>query len=131
MYKAWPQRHTRVHLVHRLSAIRLPASRASRTLCSRLGCIGALVMQRFSLSMMMLAAAFAVLPSIASAQEGPGGLLNPQRDCQTIRTCNFRKGGSYRGCLSSYSCRVCRFVKVACGAGRTCEKMRCGWGGVS
>lgn len=81
--------------------------------------------------MMMLAAALAVVPSLANAQEGPGGFLNPQRDCQTLLTCNFRKGGSYRGCLSSYSCRVCRFVKVACGPGRTCEKMRCGWGGVS
>lgn len=80
---------------------------------------------------MILAAAFAVAPSIASAQEGPGGLLNPQRDCQTITTCNFRKGGSYRGCLSSYSCKVCKFVRTSCSGGRVCEKMRCGWGGVS
>ncbi len=56
-----------------------------------------------------------------------------QRDCQTIRTCNFRKGGSYRGCLSSYSCRVCRFVKVSCKGmrGGSCQRLRCGWGGVS
>jgi hypothetical protein len=46
----------------------------------------------------------------ARAQEGPGGYLNPGRDCQTITTCRFQKGGSYRGCLSSYSCRVCKFV---------------------
>jgi hypothetical protein len=56
-----------------------------------------------------------------------------QRDCQTIRTCNFRKGGSYRGCLSSYSCRVCRFVPVSCqglGGGK-CQKLVCTWGGIS
>lgn len=82
----------------------------------------------------MLACALgaAAMPGRAFAQEGPGGLINPQRDCQTIRTCNYRRGGSYRGCLSSYSCRVCRFVPVACkGLGRTCQKLRCTWGGVS
>jgi len=90
-----------------------------------------MMMQRFGLLAMVLVAAVALAPDFAHAQEGPGGLVNPQRDCQSIRTCNFRKGGSYRGCLSSYSCRVCRFVRVACGGGRTCEKLRCGWGGVS
>jgi hypothetical protein len=84
-------------------------------------------MQRLGISAIVLAAAMAVAPHLVQAQEGPG---NPQRECQTIRTCNFRKGGSYRGCLSSYSCRVCRFVKVSCGGGRTCEKLRCGWGDV-
>ncbi len=88
-------------------------------------------MQRFGLCAMMLAAAFSVAPTLVSAQEGPGGLISPQRDCQTITTCNFRRGGSYRGCLSSYSCKVCKFVRVSCGGGRVCEKMRCGWGGVS
>lgn len=88
-------------------------------------------MQRLGLFALLLAVALAMAPEFARAQEGPGGLLNPQRDCQTIRTCNFRKGGSYRGCLSSYSCKVCKFVRVSCGGGRVCEKMRCGWGGVS
>lgn len=88
-------------------------------------------MQRPGLSAIILAVAFAALPTLASAQEGPGGLINPQRDCQTIRTCNFSRGGSYRGCLSSYSCKVCKFVRVSCGGGRVCEKLRCGWGGVS
>jgi hypothetical protein len=80
------------------------------------------------------ALAGAAVVGAASAQEGPGGLINPQRDCQTIRTCNFRRGGHYRGCLSSYSCRVCHFVRVSCrGLGRreTCRKMICAWGGVS
>lgn len=91
-------------------------------------CIGATQMRFWSLSALVLAMAFAVAPTVAQAQEGPGGLINPQRDCQTVRTCNFARGGSYRGCLSSYSCRVCKFVRVSCGRGRVCEKMRCGWG---
>lgn len=79
----------------------------------------------------LLAAATFATPVLA--QEGPGGLINPGRDCQTIRTCNFGRGGSYRGCLSSYSCRVCRFVPASCeGMGRRkrCRKLRCSWGGV-
>src|SRR5262245_45842157 len=24
--------------------------------------------------------------------------LDPQRDCQTLRNCNFRRGGAFRGC---------------------------------
>jgi hypothetical protein len=90
-------------------------------------------MQRMTLLGIVAAAALtaAAFVGVARAQEGPGGLINPQRDCQTIRTCNFRRNGSYRGCLSSYSCRVCRFVRVACGGGRTCAVMRCGWGGIS
>ena len=47
----------------------------------------------------------------AMAQIVPPGAS--QRDCQTIRTCNFARGGSYRGCLSSYSCRVCRLIRTA------------------
>jgi hypothetical protein len=66
------------------------------------------------------------------AQEGPGGSINSGRDCQTITTCQFSKSGSYRGCLSSYSCRVCRFVRANCSIGgargRTCSEVRCTWG---
>lgn len=68
---------------------------------------------------------------VAAAQEGPGGLISPQRDCQTILTCNFRRGGSYRGCLSSYSCRVCRTVPARCSVGSrrgVCHQVRCSWG---
>jgi hypothetical protein len=94
---------------------------------------GAILMQRLALLGIVAACALAgaTLIDAARAQEGPGGIINPQRDCQTVRTCNFRRGGSYRGCLSSYSCRVCRFVRVSCSGGRTCSIMRCGWGGVS
>jgi len=65
------------------------------------------------------------------AQEGPGGSINPGRDCQTIVTCNFKKGGSYRGCLSSYSCRVCRFVASGSTIGGTRKRSHtsvCTWG---
>lgn len=65
------------------------------------------------------------------AQEGPGGAINPGRDCQTIVTCRFTKGGSYRGCLSSYSCRVCRYVPANCPVGNTrrrCHTSVCTWG---
>ncbi|CPR20092.1 hypothetical protein SAMN04488061_2186 [Filomicrobium insigne] len=67
----------------------------------------------------------------ALAQEGPGGAINPGRDCQTILKCNYKKGGSFRGCISSYSCRVCKFVPANCQVGgqkRTCQRIRCTWG---
>lgn len=57
--------------------------------------------------------------------------LDLNRDCQTIRTCSYTRGGVYRGCLSSYSCRVCRFVRSSCrmDAGRrVCQQLRCTWG---
>jgi hypothetical protein len=59
------------------------------------------------------------------------GQLNGGRDCQVVRTCNFTKGGTFRGCLSSYTCRTCRLVASRCtvGSGRgTCQEMKCGWG---
>jgi hypothetical protein len=64
----------------------------------------------------------------AAAQ--PAG-LNLNRDCQTVRTCSYTRGGIYRGCLSSYSCRVCRFMAAPCrlDAGRrVCQELRCTWG---
>jgi hypothetical protein len=75
----------------------------------------------------------ALAPTLAPAQEGPGGLLNPQRDCQTVVTCRFARGGSYRGCISAYSCRVCRFVAARCEIGglaqrQRCHRIRCTWG---
>lgn len=64
----------------------------------------------------------------ALAQVAPGG---SQRDCQTIRSCNYTRGGVYRGCLSSYSCRVCKFIRTSCtidGTRKTCQELRCAWG---
>jgi len=67
------------------------------------------------------------------AQQAVG--IDPGRDCQTILTCNYSKGGAYRGCLSSYTCRVCRLQRVRCTAsdlasGRNrCTEFVCRWGG--
>ena len=64
----------------------------------------------------------------AVSQPGPGV---SDRNCQVIRACNFGRGGSYRGCLSSYSCRVCRFVPAPCHVGGVrgvCQRLRCNWG---
>lgn len=70
-----------------------------------------------------LASAFA---ASANAQA-----INPNKDCQTIVNCRFVKGGSFRGCVSSFSCRQCRFVATRCkiaGRNGTCRKLKCGWG---
>jgi hypothetical protein len=74
-----------------------------------------------------------ILAALAAAAAGIGAtrLEAAQRDCQTIVTCRFTSGGSYRGCLSSYSCRQCRFVPARCvigGKSGTCQKIRCNWG---
>jgi hypothetical protein len=66
---------------------------------------------------------------LAVAQIVPPGAS--QRDCQTIRTCNYTRGGVYRGCLSSYSCRVCKFIRTSCtidGTRKQCQELKCGWG---
>lgn len=90
------------------------------------------------LKVWIVAAAVATMSSAALAQQGSspqgvGGLINPQRDCQSLVTCQFAKGGGYRGCLSSYSCRTCAFVtakcKIAGSRGQVCREMRCSWGG--
>lgn len=80
---------------------------------------------------MFLLAAATVYATPGTAQEGPGGSINPGRDCQTILTCRFTKGGSYRGCLSSYSCRTCRYEPAKCPVGSTrrrCHTSVCTWG---
>lgn len=84
-------------------------------------------------SLLAGAAAMLVTAGItpASAQMGPSGLVNPNRDCQTILRCNFTRNGSYRGCISAYSCRVCRLVREQCAIGNisaNCRRMRCSWG---
>jgi len=66
----------------------------------------------------------------ASAQIVP--TPNPGRDCQTVRTCNFARGAAVRGCLSSYTCRICRTVRSRCSVGnrrQVCERIVCSWGG--
>ena len=54
-----------------------------------------------------------------------------QRNCQTVRTCNFSRTAAVRGCLSSYTCRVCRTVREKCdiAGARYCQRIVCSWGG--
>lgn len=57
------------------------------------------------------------------------------KHCQTLLTCNYSRSGSYRGCLSSYTCRICRPQRVRCSASdlatgrRQCTELICTWGG--
>lgn len=62
-------------------------------------------------------------------------IINGRR-CQTVRQCRFRRGGLFRGCISAFSCRRCRFVRARCripgsGAARRCRRLVCNWGAVS
>lgn len=68
-------------------------------------------------------------PSLALAQQTVG--IDPGRDCQTVRTCNFSRTGRVRGCLSSYTCRTCRLVTARCtlGGRSRCQEVVCSWGG--
>ena len=59
--------------------------------------------------------------------------IDAGRDCQTIRRCNFTKVGTFRGCISAYSCRTCRIDRANCtfdaGTGRkSCSALTCSWG---
>ena len=77
----------------------------------------------------VLACSLLTLPLRSSAAQPAG--LNPNRDCQIILTCRYTRGGVYRGCLSSYSCRVCRLVAARCridAGSRVCQRMQCTWG---
>ena len=85
----------------------------------------------FGLLLATIAISLAVI-TYASAQSAPGSFGPSQKDCQTIRTCNFARGAEVRGCLSSYSCRSCRFVpRCQTIAGkRLCDyQAQCGWRG--
>lgn len=78
---------------------------------------------------MLTAGLLALAAPVARAQQAAG--VDPGRDCQTLRTCRFTRGGSYRGCLSSYTCRTCKLVRTRCRVGerRVCSEMVCSWGG--
>ena len=77
--------------------------------------------------------AFAAGPSVPAAPAPPSLLqeasgLEAGKICQVIRSCNFRRTAKVRGCLSSYSCRQCKFVKH-CSDGRCEWQSVCTWGG--
>jgi hypothetical protein len=84
---------------------------------------------RLLVGLALLAAGTLVQLGPADAQIVP--TPDPGRDCQTVRTCNFSRTGAVRGCLSSYTCRVCRMVRSRCtiGNARICERVVCWWGG--
>ena len=87
------------------------------------------ILRRCTLALVMAGGLVVLATEAARAQ--PAG-LDVGRDCQVVRACNFARTGSYRGCLSSYTCRVCRFVPAPCyvdGSRRGCQRMRCTWGG--
>ena len=60
----------------------------------------------------LIACGLAALAAAEARAQSPG--LDGGRDCQVVRACNYGRGGAYRGCLSSYTCRVCRFVPSRC-----------------
>lgn len=75
----------------------------------------------------LLLSAMSAAPAHAQTATG-----SAQRDCQTVRTCNFARNAAVRGCLSSYTCRTCRPVKARCAVGdsrRVCQQIVCTWGG--
>ena len=78
-----------------------------------------------------LGMAAVMMPALSSPAEAQQASVNSNRDCQTLRTCNFTRNGQPRGCLSSYTCRTCKMVPVKCNiGGRTiCREMVCSWGG--
>jgi hypothetical protein len=70
-------------------------------------------------------------PLIAPVQLAPG-VNDGGRICQTLRNCRYTPGGSFRGCVSSYSCRTCRYVVSKCSVGASsgqCRRQVCDWGG--
>lgn len=86
-------------------------------------------MRSLALSASVVAAVLVFIPLGASAQQG--AVADGGRDCQTVRVCKFHKGGSYRGCISAYTCRTCQLVRASCRVGdrrRNCHELRCGWG---
>jgi hypothetical protein len=87
---------------------------------------------KFALVSLALVVATTVAQVQAQAQAAAPG-SDAGRDCQTVRRCNFTKTGTFRGCVSAYSCRTCKVERTNCtfyaGPGRkTCNTLTCSWG---
>jgi hypothetical protein len=87
---------------------------------------------KLALASQALVMALVIMTSSAQAQAVAPG-IDAGRDCQTIRRCNFTKTGTFRGCISAYSCRTCKIDRANCtfnaGAGRkVCNALTCSWG---
>lgn len=81
------------------------------------------------LALAMVGVATALLMTGPADAQSPG--LQMGRECQSIRTCRFTMGGSYRGCISAYVCRTCRPVRARCAIGAqsgNCHRLVCTWG---
>jgi hypothetical protein len=88
-----------------------------------------------SVERMMRIATVSVLAAITLAALAPQSSaqgLESGKICQVIRSCNFARTASVRGCLSSYSCRECQLVKKGFvtidGVRRTEWRSVCDWG---
>lgn len=84
-----------------------------------------------SLAWTVVAVAALAVSAPERVMAAQGVVSDGSRDCQTVRVCNFRKGGSYRGCISAYTCRTCQLVRASYRVGdrrRNCHELRCGWG---
>lgn len=68
----------------------------------------------------------APVPPLTSVVQVKSGLAAGKL-CTVVRSCNFSRRAAVRGCLSSYACRQCDFVK-RCANGRCAYVSRCGWG---
>jgi hypothetical protein len=71
-------------------------------------------------------AGLTIAPQATAVVEVKTG-LEAGKFCTVVRSCNFSRKAAVRGCLSSYSCRQCDFVK-RCSGGRCEWRSRCGWG---
>ena len=80
----------------------------------------------------IIASLFVAAILAAEPQAALSAGLEVGKDCHVIQSCNFSRTASVRGCLSSYSCRQCQFVKSAVvsvnGVRRTEWRSVCEWG---
>jgi len=83
---------------------------------------------RLALSLLLTALTLLTAPAPLASAAG----LEAGKDCHVILTCNFRRNASVRGCLSSYSCRQCSFVRRSVvsidGIRRSEWRSSCDWG---
>lgn len=62
--------------------------------------------------------------AVAAQSAQPVQAVVGTKNCQVIRSCNFSRRARVRGCLSSYSCRACSFVRRS-----GIYRLQCRWGG--